>query len=218
MATAVSMKMLVSLPLSFSLCLTLGAACSTPNPAAALNNQVITVPCPGTPNNGEECSFPAAQHKVDRPFTIAGDPNVTYKVTLKLCGVWEGMKYAGCVPPDPAAPAPSNVCIGGTRSNEGNDADYPTLALDVAAPARTYYLNRESDILDKIFKFDYTASFEMKGGTTVSLRTDGGGNDGHYTASGPGGPHSCDTNPPGIKQPYFGQFVHLQVVSAVPLP
>lgn len=183
------------------------------NPAAALDNQVLTVPCPGTPNNGEECTFPQPQHKASKAFQLGGDPNTVYKVTLKFCGVWEGMKYASCKTPDPTAP---NVCIGGLRSNDGNDADYPTLALAVKEPARTYYLNKETDILDRVFKFQYSASFEMKGGTTVDLVTDGGGNDGHYTARGPGGAHTCDTAPPGITQPYFGQFWHVQVVSAVP--
>ena len=89
--------------------------------------------------------------------------------------------------------------------------------VDYDAPARTYYLNREQSFQDQVFKFDYTATFEMKGGTTVHFFSDGGGNEGHYTAYGDGGPHSCTPTPPGItKQPYLGQFLHIQVKGTQP--
>jgi hypothetical protein len=182
--------------------------------ASALHDQVITVPCPGNPTGkAPECSFPAAKHRFDKPFTLGGDPAVTYKVTLRFCAVFEGMRYSGCTKDDPKAP---KVCLGGARASQGYDADYPTLGLKIGAPARTYYLNREQTFQDQVFKFDYAATFEMKGGTTVHFFSDGGGNDGHYTAYGDGGPHSCTPSPPGIKQPYLGQFLHIQVLDTQP--
>jgi len=193
-----------------------GAAGSGGSVAAALHDQVITVPCPGNPTGTPmECAFPVAQHKFDKPFTLGGDPAVTYKVTLHFCAVFEGMRYSGCMMDNPATP---KVCLGGTRSNGGNDADYPNLGLKIGDPARTYYLNREPTFLDKVFKFDYSATFEMKGGTTVNFFSDGGGNTGHYTAYGSGGPHTCTPMPPGImKQPYLGQFIHIQVMGTEPM-
>jgi hypothetical protein len=193
-----------------------GSAGSGGSVAAALHDQVITVACPGNPTGTPmECSFPVAQHKFDKPFTLGGDPAVTYKVTLRFCAVFEGMRYAGCMMDNAATP---KVCLGGTRSNGGNDADYPNLGLKIGDPARTYYLNREQSFLDKVFKFDYSATFEMKGGTTVNFFSDGGGNAGHYTAYGSGGPHTCMPMPPGImKQPFLGQFLHIQVMGTEPM-
>jgi hypothetical protein len=152
-------------------------------------------------------------HKAEKAVTLGGNPATTYKIMINLCAVHEGMTYTGCVG---TADNPK-VCVDGKRDNAGYSADYPTLALKVGDPARTYYLNQQPGFNDKIFKFAYMTTIEAKGGTTVTLLTDGGGNEGHYKATHATPPLTCPDPVPGVMQPYAGQFLHVKVVSTTPM-
>ena len=180
------------------------------NPAAALHDLVITVPCANQSGTGKSCNLPADVRAFDKPYMIAGTAGTTYNVKLKVCAIFEAKPYNGCTD-HPESP---KICINGMPGAGGFAPTYPTLAIK--AGENTYYLNKEAGYADKIFKFDYTATFEMQGGSMINILSNGGSNGGIYTAyQGPGMP-TCP-NVPGVeKQPYLGQFIHFQVVSAEP--
>jgi hypothetical protein len=182
-------------------------------PAAALHNQVISVACPAnTGAMATSCSIADNVRMFDKMFTIGGDPNVTYRVRLKICAVFEARPYSGCM----TSPDSTRICINGMPVTTGFAPTYPTLAVKVTEPARTYFINSGTDFSDDIKKLDYTATFEMKGGTTVNIQSNGGQGMNVYTAYQMNRRHTCP-NPPGITtQPYLGQFVHFQVESVDP--
>jgi hypothetical protein len=184
------------------------------NPAAALENQLIKVTCPaGTAATSKQCQLPETVRVFSKDYKIEGDPALTYKVKMKFCAVFEGLQYNGCT----SSPDDPSVCIGGTRVTGGFPGTYPTLALKTADPARTYYLNKRADFSDAIFKFEYTLSFEARGGSTVSLVSDGGMMNGVFTARQSNPPPQCTPAPPGIEmQPYLGQYVYIQTATATP--
>ncbi len=179
-------------------------------PAAALHDYVIKVPCPTQGGTGKSCTIATDVRGFDKPVMIGGDAATTYKVKLKICAVYEARPYTGCT----AHPESPKVCINGMPSTGGFAPTYPTLALK--SGDKTYYLNMESGYADKIFKFDYTATFEIKGGSMVNFISNGGSNGGVYTSfQGPGNP-SCP-NVPGVPAGFLGQYMHVQVVSTDPM-
>jgi hypothetical protein len=189
-----------------------GGGVSGGSPAAALDKLLIKVPCPAATTGGS-CNIATNVRAYDKPFTIGGTPGTLYKVKLKICAVHEGRPYTMCT----ASPDSPRICINGMPGTGGFAPTYPTLALKVGDPARTYYLNSGNDYADKILKFDYTATFEMKGGTMVNFISDGGSNGGVYTAYQGGAKYTCPDAPAELVQPYAGQFVWVQVVSVDPM-
>jgi hypothetical protein len=177
---------------------------------------VIAVPCGTQTGMAASCNVATEMRKWTKMFTIGGNPATTYKVKLHFCAVFEGRTYTGGM----ASAESARVYIGGMAANPNQyAATYPTLALKTADPMKTYYLNNAASVgeySDKIMKFDYSATFEMKGGSSVVFESDGGSNGGIYTAYQAGAKHMCPM-PPGIMtQPYLGQFVHMKVESTEP--
>lgn len=193
-----------------------GGPPSAGGPAGALNDQVFRVDCPaGTGATAKNCQIPDAMRMFKKSFTIGGSPATTYKVKLKICGVMESRQYTMCT----ASPDSGRICIDGKPATSPPAPSYiptyPTLALVVTDPMRTYYLNSMWES-DKISFLNYSATFEMKGGTTVSVESDGGRQTNVYTGY-QNGNYNCPA-PPGItKQPHLGHFVHFKVESVDPM-
>jgi hypothetical protein len=185
-------------------------ASSAGGPAAALNF-VFDVPCPpatvrpaGNCNWGMNGDDPARKKSVALQF--GGDPTKTYAVKLKVCAVSEQRSYTGCM----AGGAGSNfVCMDG---NIGGPATYPAVSMVVAEPMHTYYLNN-GGLRDNLAKMEYSATFQIKGGTMVTIATNGGGNPDVYTATWRSQTLQC-AGAPGIMQPFPGQFFWFTVESA----
>ena len=179
-------------------------------PAGGFHDLVMKVPCANA--TATQCGLPTNVRAFNKPIMIGGDPATTYKVKLKICAIFETRDYTAC---KPGSDNP-RVCIDGTLVNTPSyKPTYPTLAIKVPDPARTYYLNAMWQS-DTIVKIEYSSTFEMKGGQTVNVISDGGNNDGIYTGrmkmvSCPNVPASA-----GIMQPFAGQFVHFQVESVTP--
>jgi hypothetical protein len=171
----------------------------------------MKVPCANA--TASSCGLAADVRAFDKAITIGGDSATTYMVKLKICGVFETRPYNACK----AGAENPRICIDGTPATTPSNAPtYPTLGLKIAAPARTYWLNGMWEP-DTIVKFEYSATFEMKGGTTVNVVSDGGNNANIYTGrmknvSCPAVPASA-----GIMQPYGGQFIHFKVESVSPM-
>jgi hypothetical protein len=182
--------------------------------ASSLHDQVFKVACPTQTGMATGCSIGAdgandPLRSFTKSFPIGGDPNKVYKVTLKFCGLFEGRSVTGCA----ATGSTPNVCVDGTTVNTPSyHPTYPTLIMDVPEPKHIYHLNRKFRN-DQIEKHDYEHTFDIKGGSTVEIKTDGGNNRGIYTPY-KSGAMTCP-NVPGIAmQPFLGQFFHVQLVKA----
>jgi hypothetical protein len=182
--------------------------------ASALHDQVFKVACPNQSGMAASCTVGSSGandplRSFEKSFAIGGDPNKVYKVTLKFCGLFEGRALTGCA----ATGSTPNVCVDGMTVNTPSyNPTYPTLILDVPEPKHIYHLNRKFRN-DQIEKHDYEHTFDIKGGTTVVIKSDGGNNGGIYTPY-KSGAMTCPTVPGIAMQPFLGQFFHVQLVKA----
>jgi hypothetical protein len=174
---------------------------------------VVKVPCPTPGGMGGSCTVATDVRAYDKPIMIGGTAGTTYKVKLKICAVYEGRPYTGCM----MSTDSPRICINGMPGTGGFAPTYPTLGIKVDA-TKTYFLNAGTDYADKILKFDYTGTFEMKGGSTINIISDGGSNGGIYTPYQGGAKYTCP-DVPGFTNgtPFLGQFIHFQVVSVDPM-
>lgn len=180
------------------------------SPAAALDKFVFDVACPeGTVKPAGNCGVADANaRKKTKTVQFGGDPAKTYMVKLKVCAVSEQRSYTGC-----KAGADANfVCIDGTP-NAGT-MTYPTYSMAVAEPMRTYFLN-SGGLRDDLAKMEYSATFEIKGGSMITFDTNGGSNPDVYTAKWKNHNYECP-GAPGITQPFLGQFWYFTVESVTP--
>lgn len=192
-------------------------AAETPAPSGApgsgLHDQVFKVMCPNS-GTGGGCGLGADQKLNDparsflQEIEFGGDPSKTYKFTFKVCMVFEYRRYNNCAAMSPNA---TEICVDGTPVTGRPASTYPALSLKVSEPAHTYYLNRSGGP-DTLQKREYMATIDVKGGSKLTVQSDGGDNPNTYTAYN-GGAKTCP-NVPGIMQPFPGQFIHFQVVSA----
>jgi hypothetical protein len=185
-----------------------GAGADAASPAAALNGFLFSVACPTTTTGGS-CSIPDAMRAKMTTLTFGGDPNVTYKVTLHFCGPIEMRPYMGC-----SSMQATYLCVDGTALTSGFNPTYPKYEIRVANPAHSYFLNNR-DLKDDLMKIDYSATIDVKGGSTVTYVTDGGTNLEVFTAKIMNHNYTCP-DAPGLTQPFAGQFIYTTVVSVNP--
>jgi hypothetical protein len=96
----------------------------------------------------------------------------------------------------------------------GGPATYPAVSMTVSEPMHKYYLNN-GGTRDDLRLMEYSATFEMKGGSTITFNTNGGSNSDVYTAKWRGHNYTC-AGAPGIMQPFEGQFFWFTVESVTP--
>jgi hypothetical protein len=183
---------------------------SAGGPAGALNF-VFDVPCPaGTDRPAGNCLInDAAARQKNVVKMMGGDPATTYMVKLKFCGAVEARSYTGCK----TSTENALVCVDGMPN--GATATYPTYSMAVSDPMATYFLNSRN-LRDDLFKLEYSATFAMKGGSTVTFNTNGGSNADVYTAKFMGHNFTCP-GAPMITQPFVGQFIWVSVESVTPM-
>ena len=181
-------------------------------PGASMHNQVFAVPCANQGGMAAGCTLPDSVKEWKKEFQFGGDPNTMYMIRFKFCGVFEGRSYTGCQ----GTGETPNICLNGTLVNTPSyQATYPTVAFKPDA-MRTYYLNAPWKS-DDISRFEYSATFTVKGRSTVSFDSDGGDTlSGIYTAYRNNRRYICP-DVPGIMQPYVGQFWHVKVESVTPM-
>jgi hypothetical protein len=181
-------------------------------PAAPLDRFLFDVPCPpGTFNPAGNCTWPTMRTK-QVSKTFGGDPGTTYMVKLKICAVSEEREATGCQT-TPATGATA-VCVDGTPSKGTNIDTYPSVTMKVSDPPHTYQLNTGKK-KDDLSLFNYSATFPIKGGASITFATDGGSNSDVYTAKWNGDNYQCP-GVPGITQPFEGQFFYFTVESTTP--
>lgn len=99
------------------------------------------------------------------PFTFGGDTNVTYAVKLRIRGLFEPTNLAGGETPYPEHPY---FKVGGTVTK----TDYSQWQIRVGEPAVIYYLNHYPATGHTIYKEDFEATLEVRGGASVVVRVE----------------------------------------------
>src|SRR5687767_12851755 len=94
-------------------------------PAGAFHDLVVKVPCPTQMGTGKSCNIATEVRAYDKPVMIGGTAGTMYKVKLKVCAVYEGKPYTGCM----THPDSPKICINGTPGAGGFSPTYPTLGL-----------------------------------------------------------------------------------------
>jgi hypothetical protein len=183
------------------------------SPASVLDKFVFDVPCPdGTVKAAGNCTIPDANaRKKTKMITMGGDPNTTYKVKLHVCAPMEGRGYSGCA----TGPESKIVCMDGMPMPGQFQVTYPAYSMTVSAPMHKYYLNNAYKA-DDIAKIEYSSTFEIKGGASITFETDGGSNADVYTANFKNHNFMCP-GAPGIEQPFKGQFIYTTVEAVDPM-
>jgi hypothetical protein len=177
-------------------------------PAAALDKFLFAIPCP-TATTAGSCNIPDAMRAKMTTLTFGGDPNITYKVTLHFCGPIEARPYMGC-----SSTQATYLCVDGTALTSGFNPTYPKYEIRVASPAHSYFLNNR-DLKDDLMKIDYSATIDVKGGSSITYVSDGGSNLEAFTSTIMNHNYMCP-GVPGITQPFAGQFIYTTVVSVNP--
>jgi hypothetical protein len=214
---------------------------ATTTPFAVLDNQQFVLPClqdesysnlvcQNKASAAAVCPNTAAANYIDRGFknrdetiTIAGTPGTVYDVTIRVRGVVEPKHYQGGVKDT----VHDGFYSGGTPVNSGAYNVYMLGVSDPPTPG-VYYLNAVNFNEGHFdYPMDYTVTIPIAAGARVRfLAADANcsaiKNCDPSSRDTAGGPQSdCHQNvvpgltAPGIVQPVRGQFVVINLVSAV---
>jgi hypothetical protein len=169
--------------------------------ASSLDGFLIEMPCGQLSEADQVCTVAAKYDKQSFTVNVGGDTATEYDVTLRVRGVMEPLTYAGGVSPASVGP---HYYVGGAPV----DKWYRIYSLKTSAPAQIYYFNAAPSVGHIIFAIDYTVTIPMRGGSTITLVSDG--QNGNSIAN------FSKLTVPGVPltQPYGGQFMYLTLVSA----
>jgi len=157
------------------------------------------------------CATTAQVDKQSYPIAVGGDSTKTYDVQVRVRGVLETMPYSGGAVQSSVSPY---YYVGGLPA----DGAFNVYSLSVPDPKQVYYFNYVMPTSHKLFTVDYTATIPMKGGTTITAGVNGQNGLMITNTSNPQNPGGGLTVPgiTGITQPYDGQFLQFDVLSATP--
>ena len=187
--------------------------------AGEMNGYRWELPCED-PNLRDTCPWDPAllEGAIDDPAVtlhretlvmFGGDPAVVYDVEIQIRGLTEPKSFSG------GEVVADHFQIGGTPDVN----DYNIYAIDVADPAQRYTLNRNAmGVGHYTFVLDYTVTIPIRGGTEVRLTMIDPNN---IAIANPGG-SSGSTDPfvvpdiPPFPDPFYGQFIQMDVLSVTP--
>ncbi len=169
------------------------SSASTPGSAlAAIGNLAWKLPFTGPVS----ASVKTCASTVVASAVMNGAPATTYNVRLRFHGVIELKAYTG------GSNDLAYWQVGGTPSG----TVWNTYKLEISSPAATYYLNRGIDSTLTCYAVNYTKTVQIDTGATVTMTADSNGSEEVYHTVSNGEV----TNP---AQPYYGQFINMEVLS-----
>jgi hypothetical protein len=187
-----------------------GEAGASASPAAALDKVRLECPCkPGAADHTSDnnCNVTPQVDRQTFMKTMGGDPNKVYNVTLRVRGLTEPNTYkSGTLQGE-------RFYIGGSTSTAG----YTSYMMTTANPAQHFFFNYSPTTGHMHFKLDYQVTVKIRGGSQVTFDVDGDGSvpDGHQVSNFD---QTVVPDVPPAPMAYDGQFVQLDVVSAVEAP
>ena len=140
---------------------------------------------------------------------FGGDPSIVYDVEIRIRGLTEPKDFSG------GTVLENHFQLGGTPGTN----DYNTYTIEVADPLEVYTLNRnEMGVGHYTFVVDYTVTIPIRGGAEVRLAMRDPNdiaiaNPGGNIASGE--PFVVPEIPP-FPDPFYGQFLQMDVLSVAP--
>jgi hypothetical protein len=178
------------------------------SPAAALHGFRFECPCKPAASDHTSDGNCNVTPEVDRQTivkTMGGDPGTVYDVTLRVRGLTEPNTYRD------GTRRGDRFYVGGTTSSPG----YTSYMMTVADPVEHYFFNYSATTGHVHFVLDYEVTVKVRGGSQVTFDVDGDGSvpDGHQVSN------FDDVVVPGVvpaPMAYDGQFIQLDVLSAVP--
>jgi len=170
-------------------------------------NPKLTDTCPWDPALLEGAiDDPAVTLHRETVLTFGGDPAVVYDVEIQIRGLSEPKTFTG------GEVLEDHFQIGG----EAGANDYNIYGIEVDDPAESYTLNRnEMGVGHYLFVLDYTVTIPIRGGSEVRLSMIDPNN---IAIANPGGasgmaePFVVPDIPP-FPDPFFGQFIQMDVLS-----
>jgi hypothetical protein len=142
-------------------------------------------------------------------YTVSGPPGRTIEATVRLRGCVELNEYTGG-----AAGTPSYLYTGAT----GAHVNVNQYKLIVSSPAQTFWLNNGAFTDFDQTALDYELTFDVDVGATITLQSLSVDNREIKNNTNVSATDDDPTHPIVVAQPYAGQFMQLDAVSAVLLP
>lgn len=128
--------------------------------ASALDEFFLHDPCTGEQAQSDTCTH---EQKIERRLTLGGDPTATYRVQVRVRGLFEPTHLTGAT--TPLADHPYFV-IGGTVEA----TDYSQWHIEVEKPHEVYTLNHYPQTSHTIYQEDFEAELIVRGGAEVVVR------------------------------------------------
>lgn len=187
--------------------------------AGEMNGYRWELPCED-PSLRDTCNWDPAllEGAIDDPtvtlhretlVVFGGDPTLVYDVEIRIRGLTEPKDFTG------GTVVENHFQLGGTPGTN----DYNTYTIEVADPLEVYTLNRnEMGVGHYTFVVDYTVTIPIRGGAEVRLamrdpNNNAIANPGGNIASGE--PFVVPDIPP-APDPFYGQFLQMDVMSVAP--
>jgi hypothetical protein len=151
----------------------------------------------------ENCDVLPSVDRQTYEFTIGGDSDTTYDVTLHVRGLTEPNTYTGGT-----LSIAQRFYVGGRTTQSG----YTAYSLTVDDPPQVYFFNYNNSVGHFVFSLDYQVVIPMRGGTTVTFDVNGQDSvpDGHGVSNRD---RVVIEGVPPAPDPFNGQFVQFDVVS-----
>jgi hypothetical protein len=168
------------------------------DPTGALTGADWLMPCAGSPGSDDLCACTNASVRV----TLDGNGNDVWMVAAHVHGLAELCPYSG------GSALGGNAMLGGSATSTVANI----YSLSISAPAQVIELNNQVGSDAGVTVLDYDVAFRVAGNATVTFISNGQDNE-ELVNEGSTGPISV----PGVTdpaQPYDGQFIRLDVMSA----
>jgi hypothetical protein len=170
-------------------------------PPFALTGARWLLPCTG--GTGDPALCDCTGSALSQNLQIGGTPGEHWHVTARIRGVMEVMTYR-------------NGAVDGTWYAGGapNDNNWNVYRLTISAPSQVYFLNPGTALVHYSEAFDYTQTFDVDAGATVTFVLDGQDSFQWRGIDQNGAVISIAgvTDPP---QPFDGQYARIDVTAAV---
>jgi len=158
---------------------------------------------------GATCNHAPNTQRIEKMVTLGGATGTTYKVTLRVRGIWEPTTVTGGMRPVQDAPFTVGGQVAAGAGSSSDAINYQQYFIEVAEPKQTYWLNDHQYVAHDIHKEDYEASITVAGGAQIKVVM----NDGNEREIANFPKEMFTDVPPYDEMPSLGQSLRLDVVS-----
>jgi len=158
---------------------------------------------------GATCNHSPNTQRIEKMVKLGGEAGKSYKVTLRVRGIWEPTQVTGGMHPDEDVPFTIGGQVAAGAGSSSDAINYQQYFIEVAEPKQTYWLNDHQYVAHDIHKEDYEATLTVAGGAQIKVVM----NDGNEREIANFPKEMFADIPPYDKTPSLGQLLRLDVVS-----